>query len=60
MLAEAKQQVEVFKRFPLLSDYPKSFVLKDKREVIIRPMIKEDVEGLYKFFSKLTGKINNF
>jgi RimJ/RimL family protein N-acetyltransferase len=60
MLAEAKQQVEVFKKFPLLSDYPKSFVLKNKREVIIRPMIKEDVEELYKFFSKLDREDKQF
>jgi RimJ/RimL family protein N-acetyltransferase len=60
MFVEAKHQVGVFKRFPLLSDYPKSFVLKDKREVIIRPMIKEDVEELYKFFSKLDKEDKQF
>lgn len=46
-------QMQYFKRFPLLSDYPKKFVLKDGREVIIRPMVKEDTDNLYDFFSKL-------
>lgn len=44
---------EVFKRIPALSDYPKIFLTKDGREIIIRPMIKEDAKGLYDFFSGL-------
>ncbi len=60
MLTEKNSTRDIFKKYPLLSDYPKSFTLKDKREVIIRPMIKEDVEELYKFFSKLDKEDRQF
>ncbi len=60
MLTEKNSKTDIFKKYPLLSDYPKSFTLKDKREVIIRPMIKEDVEELYKFFSKLDKEDRQF
>jgi RimJ/RimL family protein N-acetyltransferase len=60
MLTEKNSTRDIFRKYPLLSDYPKSFNLKDKREVIIRPMIKEDVEELYKFFSKLDKEDKQF
>lgn len=36
-----------------LSDYPKKEILKDKTEVILRPMKKEDKDELLKFFQSL-------
>ncbi len=45
--------INAFRKIPSLSDYPKKFIIKDGREVIIRPMIKEDGDKLYEFFAGL-------
>ena len=33
--------------------YPKELLLKDATKVIVRPVVKEDLEGLFRFFSTI-------
>jgi RimJ/RimL family protein N-acetyltransferase len=35
--------------------YPKKLILKDATKIIVRPAMREDVEELFKFFSKIPG-----
>lgn len=37
-----------------LSEYPKKKTLKDNTEIILRPMVKEDKDKLFHFFTSLT------
>ncbi|MCS7212734.1 MAG: GNAT family N-acetyltransferase [Candidatus Calescibacterium sp.] len=48
-----QQSFEHFKKVPALSDYPKQFSTKDGRAVIVRPMVKDDADKLFEFFSGL-------
>jgi len=51
---------ENFRKIPFLSDYPKRFVLKDGRTVIIRPMLREDADALFDFFISLKPEDKQF
>lgn len=35
--------------------YPKKLILKDETKIIVRPAMREDVQELFKFFSKIPG-----
>ncbi len=60
MSVEGSIVIEPFRHVPSLSDYPKKFTLKDGRDVIIRPMVKEDVDMLFDFFSSLKPEDKQF
>lgn len=53
MRKTSKVKKPSFKKDKNLSDYPKTFSLKDGRSIIVRPMIKQDAKKLFTFFNEL-------